>query len=402
MRINHEKQEGFVLITSVMILMAMLLVGSYLISSSDSEKKISQAQTVATRDYYLAEAGINEMLWKIQNDPTTRNNFLDGNLSESDNISRNNVLGDSRASYTVSAFNTTTSEAWIIATATYQLSDHVSQRVVKSYISKATNDYSNLWPFSTFSGGRGGQQNGNFNFTGSGVVFILNGGRLHANQVLKVQKAEIVINDGVISSSNVINETAGGKVTLNNSYESVPTSTVNMLIIDFDSADPNSWKNRATITYSASEFNSLPDNTILNGIIFVNGNASVTKKNMTINGVLVTTGSFSLNNSGQNFTVNFNSPYGGGILSKGNIILVSSGGINFLNGLIYSGNNLDITSSGTDFLINGALAGFDSNITASGGPITLNYKPEYVAPVADPMYNPNAPLIVITHWEEEY
>ncbi len=398
----NNKQEGFVLITSVMILMAMLLVGSYLISSSDSENKISQAQTVATRDYYLAETGINEMLWKIQNNPTTKNNFLAGTLSESDSITRNNVLGDSRASYNVAAINTTSSEAWIIATATYQLADHVSQRVVKSYISKATNNYTNPWPFSTFSGGRGGQQNGNFNFTGSGVVLILNGGRLHANQVLKVQKAEIQINDGVVSSSNVINETAGGKITLNNSYRSVPTSTVDMLQIDFDSSDPNSWKSRATAVYSTSQFNSLPNNTTLNGIIFVNGNASVVGKNMTINGVLVTSGSFSLTEAGQNFTVNFDPAYGGGILSKGNLFVTTSGGTILLNGLIYSGNNLNFTSSGTNFIINGAIAGFDSNITASGGAITLNYTPANIAPVTDPTYNPNAPLIVITHWEEEY
>ena len=399
---SKKNQSGFVLITSVMVLMAMLLVGTYLISSAGSENRISQAQTIATKDYYLAETGINEMLWKIQNNAATKENFLNGTLSSGDDIIRSNVLGDNKASYAVRAINTTSSEAWIVATATYQLSDHVSQRVVKSYISKATNNYTNPWPFATFSGGRGGQQNGNFNFTGSGVVFVSNGGRLHSNQVFKVQKAEIQVNDGAVSSSNVINQVAGGKITLNNSYISVPTSTVDMLQIDFDSDDPNSWKNRATASYTAGQFNALPSGTTLNGIIYVTGNAAITGKVMTINGVLVTSNSFSLTNSGQNFIVNYNSNYGGGILSKGNVNLTTSGGTVLVNGLIYSGSTLNITSSGTNFIINGAVAGFDSNITASGGAITLNYTPGNIAPVTDPNFNPNAPLIIITHWEEEY
>lgn len=394
-------QSGFILITSILILLSLLIAGTYLISSSNSESKISNAQLTASKNYYLAETGIHDMLWKIQHNTSTRNAFIAGNLNSTYDITRSSVFGDTNASYHVSVVNTVPAEAWIIATSTYQVGGKVSQRVVKSYITKPVGSGSS-WPFSTFSGGRGGQQNGNFNFTGAGIVLVSNGGRLHANQVFKVQGAEVVVNDGVVSSSNVLNTVAGGKLTLHNSTQSVPTTTVDMLQIDFDSTDANSWKNRATITYTASQFNSLPNNSNLTGIIYVNGNASITGKKITINGVLVCNGSFSLTSAGSDFTINYTAPYGGGLLAKGNISMTTSGGTVKVDGLIYSGSNLNLTSAGTNFTINGGMAGFDSRVTASGGAIILNYKPEYIQSVTDPIYNPNAPLIQINHWEEEY
>jgi Tfp pilus assembly protein PilX len=400
-KITPRRSAGFVLITSILFLVALLILGSYLISIANSESKISIAQYISDQNYYLAETGIHDMLWKIKNDAATAQAFTAGTLSADTDISRNNIFGDSAASYQVSARNTVSNEAWIIATSTYQVNELISRRVVKAHVYKATN-ITNPWEYSTFSGGRGGQQNGNFTFTGAGVVLISNGGRLHANQVFKVQGCELVINDGGVSSSNVINVVGGGQLTLNNSYQEAPTSTVDMLQIDFDSADPKSWKNRATISYTSAQFNALPDNTTLTGIIYVNGNASLIGKNMTINGVLVVNGTLSLVNSGQIFDVNFNPIYGSGILAEGNLSITTSGGTATIDGLVYSGNTLSITSSGTAFTFNGSIAGFDSRITASGGAIILNYNPEYTQPVTDPNYNPNATLITIDHWEEVY
>ncbi|MFA6322311.1 MAG: hypothetical protein WCX71_02425 [Candidatus Buchananbacteria bacterium] len=397
-----NNQSGFVLITSVLVLVSLLIVGSYLISSATSESKISNAQLTATKDYYLAETGIHDMLWKIQNNTTTREAFVAGTLNlGSNNINRSQVFDDNSASYQVGVVNTAPGEAWVISTSTYLVGERSAQRVVKSYISKP-NGSGTSWPFSTFSGGRGSQQNGNFTFTGAGIVLISNGGRLHSNQVFKVQGAEVVVNDGIVSSSNVLKVNAGGKLTLNNSTKSVPTSTVEMLKVDFDSTDPNSWKNRATATYTATQFFLLPNNTTLNGITFVNGDATVLWKNMTINGILVVNGGFSFIGAGQNFTINYNSAYGAGLLAEESVSFVAAGGQVKADGLIYSGSTLSLTSAGTDFTINGAVAGFDSSITSAGGAIVINYTPEYIEDATDPVNNPNSPLIQIDHWEEEY
>ena len=163
---TEGKQRGFVLILSMLVLATLMMVGSYLVSVSNSENKIATSQFLASKDYYLAETGINEMLWKIKNNTSTRQAFLNGSLGVSDNISRANVFNDSRASYAVSAKNTTAAEAWVTATSTYAINSYISQRVVKSYVAKATGNGSS-WQFSVFSGGQGSQQNAQHQHAGS-------------------------------------------------------------------------------------------------------------------------------------------------------------------------------------------------------------------------------------------
>jgi len=401
--INSNQQKGFVLILSVLILTTLLMVGSYLIASATSENKIAHAQALATKNYYLAESGVNEMIWKIQNDSAAGQAFLNGSLSASHDINRSSVFGDSNASYQVSARNTVDTEAWIIATSTYQIGNNVSQRVVKSYVTQATGSGAE-WNFSSFAGGRGSQQNGNFRFDGAGVVLTANGGRLHANQEFKVQgqTVEVIVNDGAVTSSNVINVVAGGKLTLNNSYQDAPTTTIEMLQIDFDSTSANSWKNRATTTYTENQFKNLPNNTTLNGIIYVTGQAEIINKNFTINGVLVAEDDIKITTDDNTVVMTADPTYGGGALSKSDVEITTEGGTVTIDGLIYASDDLKINSTATSFTINGSITGFDAQVTASGGSIILNFAPENYQAVIDPSFNPSSPLIQIDHWEEQY
>lgn len=401
MTLKNKNQDGFILVTSILVMSLLLLTVLYVINFTITEMKIATSQTVAAKNYYLAEAGINEIIWKIQNDSATGQAFLNGTLNSSHDIIRNNVLGDSRASYQVAAVNTVPAEAWLTATSTYQIAGRTSRRVVKYYISRATGDSSN-WQYNIFAGGRGSQQNGNFTFNGSGLVLISNGGRLHANQDLKVQGAEIIVNDGVLSASNNILEVAGGQITLNNSYQDAPTTTIDILPIDFNSTNPMSWKNRATITYTKTQFKNLADGTTLNGIIYVTGDAEITNKNMTINGVLVAEEKIKIANTDKTLTVNADALYGGGLLAKDDADITTSGGAITVNGLVYAGDDLNIVSSGTNFVINGSMAGFDAEVTASGGAITLNHTPANFEKVIDPINNAEPPVIEIDHWEEQY
>lgn len=396
-----KSSDGFILITSLLVMSLLLLLALYAVNFTITETKISDSRAVAVKTYYLAESGVNEMIWKIQNDFTTGQAFLNGTLSPANGISRSDVFGDANATYQVAAVNTVPAEAWVIATSTYQIDGRYSQRVVKYYISQATGNGAN-WEYGIFAGGRGSQQNGNFTFTGSGVVLIANGGRLHANQVFKIQGVEIVVNDGAVTASNGIHTVSGGQLTLNNSYQESPTSTIDVLPIDFDSTDPNSWKNRATVTYTSSQFNNLPDNAILSGIIYVTGDAEITNKNITVNGVLVAEGKIEIDSTNKNITVNADPIYGGGLLSKEDVDIETNGGAVTINGLIYAGDDLEINSANTNFTINGGLTGFDAGVSASGQPITLNYVPENFQPVVDPLNNLEPPVIQIDHWEEQY
>lgn len=395
------KSKGFVLIISVLTLTTLLMLGSYILSTANSENNISNAQVLATKNYYLAEAGIHEMIWRIQNDSSTRDAFLNGTLSSAHDIAKTNVFGDSNASYVVAAVNTVAAEAWITATSTYQIGDNTSRRVVKTYITRPTGS-DNEWDYGTFAGGRGSQQNGNFRFKGSGTVMNVTGGKIHANQELKIQGVELIVNDGSVGSANTINVVAGGTLTLNNSYQDVPTSTVEMLIIDFDSSNPNSWKNRADTTYSKNDFKNLASGTVLNGIIYVSGDAKIEDKNMTINGVLVAAEDIIIDLNSNTLDVNADADKGGGFLAKGDVSFEANNSTVSVQGLIYASDDLDITSNGTNFTVDGSLTGFDAEVTASGNAITLNYTPEHFQAVIDSVNNPEAPIIQIDHWEEQY
>ena len=401
---NHKNQQGFILVTSILVMSILLLTALYVVNFTITEMRISASQSVAAKTYYLAEAGVNEIIWKIQNDSAIGQAFLNGTLNSSNDIIRDSVFGDSRASYRVSAINTVPAEAWVIATSTYQIAGRSSRRVVKYYISRANGNGLN-WNYTIFAGGRGSQQNGNFTFTGSGLVLISTGGRLHANQNLKVQGAEVRVNDGAVTAANNILVVSGGTLTLNNSYQDAPTTTIDMLPIDFNSSSPTSWKNRALASgtvYTKTQFKNLPNNTTLNGIIYVTGDTEIIGKNMTINGVLVSEEEIEITNSGQTLIVNADPVYGGGLLAKEEVEITTAGGSVTVNGLIYAGNDLEIISSGTNFLINGSLTGFDAEVTASGGAITLNYVPENFQNVIDPINNSEPPIIQIDHWEEQY
>jgi hypothetical protein len=398
--LKQQPRKGFVLIMSILMLTSLLVSGTYLISVANSENKISQAVLVASKNYYLAETGINEMMWKIQNDTATKNAFIAGTLDEDSSITRNNVFGDSNASYQVSARNTVPAEAWIIATSSFNINNAISQRVIKTYISQPHG--TTPWTYSSFSGGQGTQENGNMVFTGSGKVFKITGGNLHSNQIFKIQGCEIEAVNAALTSSNRIDVIGGGQLTLTNSTTQYPVSMKNMLQIDFDSVSPNSWKNRATLKFSEAQFNALPNNTLLAGIIYVDGNANITNKNFYLIGVLVASGNINIDNTNKNFILAAGTYVGGGLLAKNNLGISTNNGSFNATGMLYSAKSFSIYNNNTNFNINGSITAYDVGISGIGTTIDLVFNPNSYVNVIDPINNPVGPVIQISHWEEQY
>ncbi len=56
---------------ALIILSLLLLLGLYFSSFVLAEFNIAQSYVKSSQAYYLAEAGINEAIWKIKNDDTT-------------------------------------------------------------------------------------------------------------------------------------------------------------------------------------------------------------------------------------------------------------------------------------------------------------------------------------------
>ena len=61
-------EKAAISIIAFVILMTLFLLGSYFLNFVLTDSRISKSQDVASRTYYLAEAGINELIWKLKND----------------------------------------------------------------------------------------------------------------------------------------------------------------------------------------------------------------------------------------------------------------------------------------------------------------------------------------------
>jgi len=398
MRLN---QSGIISLIAFLALGILLLLGTYFLSFTLIESKISTSDKIGTKTYYLAEAGISEAIWKLKNNEITKNNFLNSTLSPDDDITKTNVFGDNKASYFVSFISSAPAEANMIATSTYQIADGKSQRVVRVYITKAEGSGSD-WDFAMFSSIKGKEEDGNIEISGSNANITVNGSRFHANNDVKISGSggTLTVNNGALTAGNEI-EIGGSdsQIILNNSYQDAPTSTIDMPPIDFDG-----WADRAITTYTGSQFENLASGTVLNGIIYVTEGTKLNKSaySLEVHGLLVIDGSLELSGSGINLTVNYNPDYGGGLLINGNLKISSPNANLTIDGLTYVSRELGISGSGVEFTPVGTVIA--SNIKISGSNFTANitYKPEYFQQVLDPELNPNSPVIQIDHWEEVY
>lgn len=132
-------ERGVIIIMASITLTLLLLLSFYFLNFTVSELKISESQSKATQVYYLAEAGINEAIWKLKYDPTWKSNFEIEGVCEnwSADFSRVDVLFPN-SSYEVHIQNSDCARGEIISTAQLSLADgRVVQRELKVKIFKA-------------------------------------------------------------------------------------------------------------------------------------------------------------------------------------------------------------------------------------------------------------------------
>ncbi len=397
----NNQTAGFVLLLVVAVMGTLLFLAGYFLEQAVSEIKIAKNESAAAKSYYLAEAGINEAIYKFKNDSNWRIKFLTGALVN-ETVTRANVF-DGSGNYTVVATSISNALADITTTATYNIGNQQTKRVIKTRLARATNPALS-WPQSFYAGGRGGQQNGNLTVERNCSV---NGGVLHANQNLKVtSRANFIVNNAGVTSTNNIIVNAGSNLILNNSTKTEGLPLVPMPQVDFDSVSLTSYKNRADQTYTAAQFAALPSGTILNGITFVSGDATWTNKNLTINGLLVSSGRITINLNGSKTLTTNNHISGSGILSKTSLIInaVNTAQVN-IQGLLYASSAFSMNfEDDTSFTITGGIIGW--HVTLAGddaGVCNITYNESLILTPLDPVYNlGDSPIIEVNHWEEQY
>lgn len=394
-------RPGFAVVIVITMLGTLLFLASYFLEQSTGEIRIAKSENSATKSYYLAESGINEAIYKLKYDNTWKGKFLNGSLSN-DTFNRSSIF-DANGSYIVSATSISDGLADITVTASYQIGNKNSQRVIKARLAKATSQAFS-WSQTFFGGGVGGQQNGNVTTERNCTV---NGGNLHANQNFKVTSHSIfTVNNAVLTSSNNIIVNSGSSLVLNNSTQSQGAISIPMPQVDFDSSSLTSLKNRADQVYTAAQFTALPSGTTLNGITFITGNVTWTNKNLTINGILAAAGDINISlNSGKSFIINTNTSTGSGIMGKDDLEIYLTGATFNISGLIYSTNALKFNvSSNSTFSVTGGIIGWHVILEGTNNGIcSVTYDEDLVATPLDPVYNSgDSPIIDVNHWEEQY
>lgn len=406
----YQNNRGFLLMLVFLVVFLLLLMALYFFSFIITELKISKNQSIAEQCYYLAEGGIEETIWKLKYDTSWKTNFENGTCNPC-SFSRDPIFFDGGA-YSVSLQSSGEAKGEITAVGTYTLlpSDITAQRIVKIKAFKAQED--SFTPEIAL-------------YTGDGDVYtlatdaeIINGG-IFSNDNISVNLFSDVHTTETASASGDVDvcwlfcslwaEGSEGE----GSQEGWPP--IEMPMIDFDSSDSNSYKNRANHVYTQNQFKQMMDDApggvlTVNGIIYVTGQVKVKRgTHLIINGTLVTDGSITIGIGGwppsgsADVTVTrsgLKASDPSGLLTKGSIDSGIFGGSVDVTGLLYASDQVTFTN-------------LDIQLDVTGGIITRHVSFVSLFDKIDITYDYNiiqntlggsafSPVVTVEHWEEEY
>ncbi|MFW6282876.1 MAG: hypothetical protein ACOC1P_02375 [Minisyncoccales bacterium] len=151
---QKEEKKGTVLLLAVIVMATLMILSAYLISFITTESKISNSQVLSNQAYYVAEAGIDEAIWKLKYD--TKGESEDGDLpwatcfttstascgncegwADSFSTSTDELIEDSFVSVKMENSSTTCGKGKIVATSTINYGDDKkTQRVVETEVYK--------------------------------------------------------------------------------------------------------------------------------------------------------------------------------------------------------------------------------------------------------------------------
>ncbi len=405
----RKNEKGVALLITMLLLFLILILSMYFLSFSLTEKKISDSQAWGSRTYYLAEAGVHEMVWKLKNDATYKNNFeTDPNWVES--FTRNNPFGPDTGSYTVTIRNSSTAHGEIIASSTVGAGiNNEAQRAIKTYVYRAMDSVLSL-------GDTVGYADGNITVSSGFVHF--KGGSAYSDNNFLIKSWSWVDVDTDLNVVNNLNKqglsvlNVGGDIYAAN-YPPAAVS-IGMPAVDFDSADPSSYYSRADVVYTSNEFEDLIDAsdtiTLNDPITYVEGDVDIRKnKTLIINGLLVVERDFKAGKvpcwivccgGYSNVTVNHVEGQPSGIFAKRKLIFNKCAKDVYINGVLYAGDQMDINGNFDWFDVNGGILARKLDFSGTFAGKKINFDEETMTSAL--AVTELSPTITVEHWEEEY
>lgn len=444
----QNKKKNFISLLAIITTSLLLMVAIYFSNLVLTEMRISQSHSKASQAYYLAEAGINEAIWKLQYDTTTgdgdrawADDFVESATCEtfSDNFTRTNTLY-LNSSYTVTIQNSECARGDIISTAEILLPNgNTVQRVVKTRVFKSLNP-SSTQNSAVFTGGASEV----IRFM-AGYMNIYDGNMFSNNNILlqlvstlrAFDNPETVdIEEGKVAAANNINQSLFSTITSTGQCAqnicnpetsclaagfSCPPSQIDMPMIDFDSAEATSYKSRAQAlgtVYTSEEFENLMWNnqnlTLNNAVTYVTGPIELRGgQTITANGALVADGNITIGErscwyknifnwrcGNSQLTVNHPEGIPSGLMTKRKIeagLFLET--IN-INGLLYANDELSLVSLPASFNIIGGMMARKMSLVSVWQALNITLDNDLInEAIGDPTYSP---IVQIEHWEETY
>lgn len=426
-----KNRRGYVLISVLVIMLVMLGIAYFLTDTLFSEAAITRNQRSATSAFHLAEAGVQEAIWRIQNDTTARETFLNTTNGQT-NFSHDPALLTG-GSYEVSIQNTAKAAATITATGFYQMGLKTAQRKIKVSVTKADTPPPYDYDGAVFTGGSTGEEDITLNFinlqvTGTHLVDHDNDpatpevaqpwGSLISNRDIWYTLSTLNIAKDIIAKRNIRNlfssVTVGGQIKAND------PGTYTMPVIDVSSDNANSYKSKAIAQnqyFTAKAFDDLihaQHNLTFSGVVYVAGGINIKAKTfseppptVTVNGVLAAEGAIDVGAPMRKGTLTVNHVEGqpSGVITLSKFTAWAYSVIN-INGLVYVGDRFgvdpwfNLDNSTKDIVIKGGVLcrRFDANGVRT---IKIDFNQDYINETLQT--NPPAtPIIETQHWEEEY
>lgn len=446
-----QDKKGMILVFALLILGIMIFLGAYFLTFSLTGFKMTRSQETATKAYYLAEAGIQEAIFKLKNDPVWKSAFETQSLPTDPHCSSWSISPYSRnpalfpgGSYDVLIENLGCAKAQITSIAKIAFpTGFIAQRIVKTKVFKAVGNA--VSEYSVFTGG----PSENIDISAVNPLNIY-GGSLFSNNNIKIK---------FWSGVNVENKAlARGNILLSDSSQLTATSCatnvcdagcppsdcppaeISMPPLDLDSVSPSSYLSQAknndcrliradgksNCVFTPQEFEavmwayyptlSLPSDTI----VYVTGDANVRAgQELLVNGVLAADRDINL---GQDYCWTRSEPpylrcgfstvavnrtgddLPAGLLAKRkmNVGGMLGVGVKALDvyGLLYSGDEMRLSSVGAYITIQGGIATRKFTLSSLWNGVDIYLDSDVIV---DTFGNPSySPVITIDHWEEEY
>ncbi len=451
--IFKKNSQGSALLVAILVLGLMVFLSTYFISFSLTGVQMASNQKYASQTYYLAEAGIQEAIFKLKNDSSWVSAFetlptpSDPSCSSWSIAPYQRVGGIfSNGQYQITINNLGCAKAEIISQASIDISStKKSQRIVKVKISKAMGNP--VAQYGIFTGGA----SGNVNITLTNPLRIHGGNMIVENTLqLKtlsrvfVDEKALIGNNFLTDGSSQLNATATCAKNICqancDASQDCPPTDIEMPPINFDSASADSFLSKAKISncsslrsdgktncvFTTEEFektmwNNYPSLTFPVGVVvYVLGDVNIRAgQDLIVNGALAS--DRDINFGQDNCWLRSQWPFlrcgfskvsvyrpdinsASGLLAKRKFTIGGYFGIGsqslLVNGLVYSGDQMTISSVLAPIEIHGGIVARKIDFSSVWQAVDIYLDADTIIDTLG--VASYSPVIIVDHWEEEY